>query len=528
MPQQTPPPTDQSGASAPMGPDDTTSSGSSSGSEHTPPPVAGNRFFAWMRGLGLTRQPGWVGGVSSGIAARLGIDPLIVRGIFVVVAVLGGPALLLYAAAWLLLPDADDRIHLEEVFRGRVDSPIVGIGVIVLLSMLPITQGFWIAGAEYWGEASWGEAFGRATWTIIVLAAIVALIVWVSRRSNASSPSSSSAAPDATTPRAEPRFGDETRDAPLLTLPALTAPSSFDNDGAPVPPPAPAPNAPPEEIAAWRERQDLWKKQHNEFRQQRAGERQAASRAAQEKARIERNARYAADRAARARTRSHPLYSFIVIGLALIVGGVTTLLTGGAEIDSAAIVLGLAVALGVLALGIIVNGIRGKRSGGASGFAIVVIVALALTSSFPQGRFFAIGSEVVFTAVDRQGNAPQNFAAGFGDVTLELADFYSDTPTASRSEPVDTVNLVVGAGDVTVVIPEGEYVRLTSSVGAGEIRAENDSGLQRAVTSDTVSYDYEPRGRGAWDGNERLIAINVELGAGSITIIENAEGATNE
>jgi len=482
-----------------------------------------------MRGLGLTRQPGWIGGVSSGIAARLGIDPLIVRGIFVVVAVLGGPALLLYAAAWLLLPDADDRIHLEEVFRGRVDSPIVGIGVIVLLSMLPITQGFWIAGAEYWGEASWGEAFGRATWTLIVLAAIVALIVWVSRRSaSSSSPTSTPAGPDASAPQAEARFGDDSRDAPLVAIPALTSPSSFGNDGAPVPPPAPAPNAPPEEVAAWRERQDLWKTQHNEFRQQRAGERQAASRAAQEKARIERNARYAADRAVRARTRSHPLYSFIVIGLALVAGGITTLLTGGAEIDSAAIVLGLAVALGVLALGIIVNGIRGKRSGGASGFAIVVIVALALTSSFPQGRFFAIGSDVVFTAVDRQGSAPQNYVAGFGDVTLDLTEFYSDTPTASLFESIDTVNLVVGAGGVTVVIPEGEYVRLTSSVGAGEIRAENDSGQQRAVSSDTVSYDYEPRGRAAWDGNERLISIDVELGAGSITIIENAEGAVNE
>ncbi|MEP6480047.1 MAG: PspC domain-containing protein, partial [Rhodoglobus sp.] len=73
----------------------------------TPPPAPTStkeRFFEWMRSIGIRREPGWIGGVGSGIATRLGIDPLIVRGIIVVAAILGGPAFLLYAAAWLLLP----------------------------------------------------------------------------------------------------------------------------------------------------------------------------------------------------------------------------------------------------------------------------------------------------------------------------------------------------------------------------------------------------------------------------------------
>src|SRR5690554_1691421 len=92
---------------------------------------AGNAFFSWMRGLDIPRQPGWLGGVCAGIAARLGIDPLIVRGIVVVIAVLGGPALLLYAAAWLLLPDFNNKIHLEELLKGRFEPAIAGIGVLV-------------------------------------------------------------------------------------------------------------------------------------------------------------------------------------------------------------------------------------------------------------------------------------------------------------------------------------------------------------------------------------------------------------
>ena len=81
----------------------------------------GTRFFDWMRGLGVVRSDGWLGGVCAGIAYRLGIDPLIVRGIVVVAGILGVPVLLLYAAAWALLPDRDGRIHLQRLFEGEFE-----------------------------------------------------------------------------------------------------------------------------------------------------------------------------------------------------------------------------------------------------------------------------------------------------------------------------------------------------------------------------------------------------------------------
>ena len=84
-----------------------------------PPPV--NRFFLWVRSLGLVRQPGWIGGVSAGIADRLGIDVVIVRGILVVIAVLGGPAVLLYALAWLVLRGINDTVTLlREMINNRL------------------------------------------------------------------------------------------------------------------------------------------------------------------------------------------------------------------------------------------------------------------------------------------------------------------------------------------------------------------------------------------------------------------------
>ena len=46
------------------------------------------RFFSWIRGLGIERSSDrWFAGVAGGIAAKAGIDPLIVRGIFVVLAI---------------------------------------------------------------------------------------------------------------------------------------------------------------------------------------------------------------------------------------------------------------------------------------------------------------------------------------------------------------------------------------------------------------------------------------------------------
>ena len=50
-----------------------------------------------------------------GLAFLTGTSPI---GTALVVAVLGGPAFLLYAAAWFLLPDTLDDTHLERLMRG--------------------------------------------------------------------------------------------------------------------------------------------------------------------------------------------------------------------------------------------------------------------------------------------------------------------------------------------------------------------------------------------------------------------------
>ncbi|MBX0327400.1 PspC domain-containing protein [Oscillochloris sp. ZM17-4] len=48
-----------------------------------------------------------LGGVAGGLAAYFGIDPLIVRIIFVVLSLMNGFGTMLYIALWVLVPNED-------------------------------------------------------------------------------------------------------------------------------------------------------------------------------------------------------------------------------------------------------------------------------------------------------------------------------------------------------------------------------------------------------------------------------------
>ncbi|KZX19813.1 PspC domain-containing protein [Rathayibacter tanaceti] len=224
-------------AAAPTGGDAPGPGGASAAPDE---PAAENRFVLWLRGLDLPRRPGWIGGVCAGVADRLGIDPLIVRGIVLVVAVLGGPALLLYAAGWLLLPDQDGALPVERLLRGRLDRVHAGIGVLLLASMLPVAQGFWSLGSAYTGVDAWAPTTGRALWSAVVLGLIAGFVVWIVRRSR--------------------RRGEER---------APAAAETAAHQG-PLAPPAPQDRRPssPEAVAEWRERQEAWRAEREAFRAQ--------------------------------------------------------------------------------------------------------------------------------------------------------------------------------------------------------------------------------------------------------------------
>ena len=127
-------------------------------------------FFHWVRSLGIPRGGDrWFGGVATGIAARTGLDPVLVRGLFVVLGVFG-IGFLVYGVAWALLPEPDGRIHLEEAIRGDWTSGMTGALIFAILGMGG-------PGASFLGEDSW---FGAVIWTLFWIGAGVAAIYWFS------------------------------------------------------------------------------------------------------------------------------------------------------------------------------------------------------------------------------------------------------------------------------------------------------------------------------------------------------------
>jgi phage shock protein PspC (stress-responsive transcriptional regulator) len=98
------------------------------------------------RRLVRRRDDRLLGGVCSGIADHLGIDPVVVRIAFVVLSFMGGAGLLAYAAGWLLIPeDGDERSIGERALKERRWAPIVGV-VLIGGAVLSLADSWWWAG----------------------------------------------------------------------------------------------------------------------------------------------------------------------------------------------------------------------------------------------------------------------------------------------------------------------------------------------------------------------------------------------
>lgn len=132
-----------------------------------------NPFFRWVRGLGVQRSSNrWIGGVAGGLGQRFGIDPILARGIVLVLAVFTGVGLLLYGLAWALLPEPDGRIHAQEAGRGRWTSGMTGALVFFLLGTFGRPGPF-----DGWsGDGRWNSWWGGTFWVL----AIIGGAIWFS------------------------------------------------------------------------------------------------------------------------------------------------------------------------------------------------------------------------------------------------------------------------------------------------------------------------------------------------------------
>jgi len=106
------------------------------------------------RRLVRSRENRWLGGVSAGLGEYFDINPIVYRIAFIALALAGGTGILLYVAAWLVIPDAgeEDSIAAAAIKQHR-ERPwlIVGVGLLAFGAILALsTARFWPSPGNLW------------------------------------------------------------------------------------------------------------------------------------------------------------------------------------------------------------------------------------------------------------------------------------------------------------------------------------------------------------------------------------------
>lgn len=89
-------------------------------SKKTPSQAHGlDGFYEALRRPGITRASDgrWFAGVAAGLARRLGVDPLVVRGAFILFGLFFGMGVALYLVCWLLMPDEKGKLPIEAALK---------------------------------------------------------------------------------------------------------------------------------------------------------------------------------------------------------------------------------------------------------------------------------------------------------------------------------------------------------------------------------------------------------------------------
>lgn len=387
-----------------------------------------DRFFDALRSIGIRRRTHnkWIAGVCSGLADRLGIDPVIVRVGLVILTMLGGAGIAIYLVAWALLPNDRDEIPAQRALRDGDGGSIV----------LLVFAGLALFGDSAFGGTWWSN---RPGWGFPWGLALVGLLIWwlVQRSDNL---------PDADQRVMNQQLGTPTTGTPATGTPTMATPTT----------PLPSPAASGPGMAAG------------------GPTRYTASPSPAGPGPVS----YDPVSYKRLRRRSGgPLMALIAIGLALATYG--SLLWAGSELDWAGDHQAIAFAGSLAAMGLlmVVLGIAGWRPGFVTFLAIILAMAAWSSAVVPSGIHFGgrIG-DATWTPTSVASDA--NYQLGVGNGVLNLTGL----PTEGLSEA--KIPAYVGLGELKVVVPEDLTVKVVGHVGLGEILLPTDVGRSGQSGSD--------------------------------------------
>lgn len=412
---------------------------------HTPPadepgrPGAGSRppgdpgwsdtsgadgFFARLRRIDLRRTPdGWIGGVCAGIAHRVGLDPLVIRAGAVLLGIFFGLGVLLYLLAWFFIPDGAQQTHAEQgLRRGKAASIfLLVLTAIVLLGSLP-----WWVGSFF----GFDGGFGLVGLLVTALLAWGLWTVWQGRGTPGAVASGAATYAAPTSGYAAP------------PPPGAGAGGSYPGGayGGPPPPPGGQPPAGPPPVPP-----------------------------APPKPPKPRRLRRRSGGAALALIATGLL---LVIVAGMIWAGPWLSLPGK---DTTVALATAALVLGLLVLGL---GLAGRRAGFVGFLTVVTVLAALVTAPLPAQLHWGGRAGDVTWAPQTVDGLRSDYRLGAGDALLDLRGLeVGDLDGQS-------VDVSLGAGVLTVVVPDDLTVQVDSEIGAGEllvrgrgfVRGEQDFG----------------------------------------------------
>ena len=414
-----------------------------------------------------------IGGVASGFARWLGIDPVIVRVVLVVLAVFGGSGLILYAAGWLFIPEEGaESNEAQKLLEGSGQPGSTGrVAFIVVGACLAIIV---LGGALSFGPWN-GVWFVGGGGSLLLLLAAGGLVLWLVNRDRAMQPAgypTAPTAPAASPGTAMPAPAEAATDAATLSTiaeaptvvtppavgPAVVAPAAestgyayggyggYPGYTAPVPTPVP-PRAP--------------------------------------------------------KPRSY--LGAATLSVALVAMGVLVALnvTGATTIPAVVV---LSTGLGVLGLGLLVGTFVGRARWLLS-IAIPLLLVIALVALVPAN--LRLGTQIADRSWSPSTPAETigEFRVDIGQGQLDLTDLV--LPPGTTTYPISAS---VGIGDLEVIAPEGVRVIVDASVGAGRIAIEGQpelSGTEQAVSAELP---------GIVSPTTPTIDLTVEVGLGNLEV----------
>ncbi len=399
-----------------------------------------DRFFDWFRSIDLRREGDdrWLAGVCSGIATRLGVDAIVIRAAVVLLVVLGGIGVLVYLIAWAFLPNDKEEILAE---RGIRDGDWRGILLLVVIALS-------LVGGPGFADNSPG--LGWIWWFVLP----IGLVVWLVKRGRRPA-----------TVGPAPAYGAPTYGAPTYGAPSAPGAAPY---GGGVPQAGPAPAAGPGMYASAPATDapptTTWAPQPASWGPQGVGAYPPGSTPpAPPSPRTPRPPR--APRAPRRRGGGFGA-TLLIGGLALAAYGLTSWLHQANDWAGSDQTVGLAAALAVMGLGVLVLAVSGRRAGFTGFLAIVLAIVTWSASVVPDVSLGGgIGERVWRPSTSDTTSA---YRLGIGSARLDLADA-QDNPATPRE-----IDARVGIGELLIFVPEGLTVEVRSSVAAGDITSVSD------------------------------------------------------